>query len=42
MKTTLLALIAVLMALGATACSTDGGASAARIKQQMDTQGGPN
>jgi ABC-type glycerol-3-phosphate transport system substrate-binding protein len=42
MKKTLLALAAVLMALGATACSTDGGAAAARVTQQMNTQGGPN
>jgi hypothetical protein len=42
MKRTLLAVIAALMALGATACSADGSAATARIKQQMDTQGGPN
>jgi hypothetical protein len=37
-----IALMIAVCALGATACSTDGGAAAARVQQEMNRHGGPN
>jgi hypothetical protein len=42
MKKLIAVLTATVLTLGASACSTDGSATVARIEQQMNDQGGPN